>query len=366
MATILIVDDSRLNRELLRHIFDDSFCVLEAADGEEAIGIIKEKKLEISMILLDLLMPKKSGLDVLAFMRFANLKKSIPVVMITGEATVESDLKAYEYGADDIIYKPFKAHVVLHRVQNLIELYAQRRNIDTIVNEKTRALQKNRQQEAENNAEMVNQLGAVIEFRGGMESSTHIQRVSSFTKIILRHVQSNYPKYGITEEKIKMIGSAAALHDVGKIGIPDQILNKPTKLTPDEFNVLKKHTLIGCVILERFKQEDSEFHKYCYEICRWHHEKADGKGYPDGLTADETPIWAQVVGIADCFDALVSKRIYKEAFSVNEAFDIIKRGECGQFAEDVVDCFERAQVELFTAVEEGFYYDEANGKQILL
>lgn len=347
METVLIVDDAELNRDLLHIICDRKYNILEACDGEEAIKIIKEKGSEISLVFLDLIMPKKNGLEVLAFLQYSERKAHLPVIMITGEATVESDLKAYEYGADDIIYKPFDSRVILRRAENLIELYKQRHDMEAKLMEQTVELRRSQEKLQRNNEFLINALGSVVEFRN-LESGTHIQRVRSFTKILLRSVKSNYPQYGLTDDQINVISGASALHDVGKIGIPDAILNKPGRLTPEEFETMKQHTLIGCDILKRFKQEESEFYRYCYEICRWHHEKADGKGYPDGLTAGQTPIWAQATAVADCFDALVSKRVYKDSYGMNEAFDMILRGECGAFSKEIMRCFELARGELFS------------------
>lgn len=347
LETVLIVDDAELNRDLLRVICDCKYNILEACDGEEAISIIREKGREISLVFLDLMMPKKDGLEVLAFLQYSGRKTNIPVIMITGEATVESDLKAYEYGADDIIYKPFDSRIVLRRAQNLIELYKQRNDIEAKLMEQTVELRRSQEKLQKNNEFLINALGSVVEFRS-LESGAHIQRVSGFTKILLRGVKSNYPRYGLTDDQINVISRASALHDVGKIGIPDAILNKPGRFTAEEFETMKRHTLIGCDILERFKQEESEFYRYCYDICRWHHEKADGKGYPDGLTADQTPIWAQATAVADCFDALVSKRVYKDSYGMDEAFDMIRRGECGAFSGEIMRCFELVRGELFS------------------
>lgn len=348
--TVLIVDDAEINRDILHLIFEYQYNILEACDGEEAISIIREKGKEISIVLLDLMMPKKNGLEVLAFLQYSGLKPHIPVIMITGEATVESDIKAYEYGADDIIYKPFDSRIVIRRTQNLVELYKQRNDIEAQLKERTAELHLSKEKLQKNNEFLINALGSVVECRSH-ESGTHIQRVIGFTKILLMGVKSNYPWYGLTNEQISVMSGAAALHDVGKIGISDAILNKPGRLTAEEFETMKRHTLIGCEILERFKQEESEFYRYCYEICRWHHEKADGKGYPDGLTAAYTPIWVQATAVADCFDALVSKRVYKDSYGMDEAFNMIRRGECGAFSDDIMRCFELTRSDLFNEVD---------------
>ena len=351
MRKMLIVDDSEINRGILGEIFEDSYEILEAEDGEKAIEIIDAKKDSLSIILLDYMMPKKNGLEVLSYMNEVNLNESIPVIMITGEATANSDAKAYEYGAADIIYKPFASKVVRRRAANLVEQYESRRQTELELEKRTLELAESHRQLIKTNETLLDALGSVVEFRS-LESGEHIQRVKGYTRIILKHVRNCFPEYGLTNDKIDMMSRAAALHDLGKIAIPDSILNAPRRLTKEEFDEMKKHTIYGCEILERFHFDDSEFYKYCYEICRWHHERADGKGYPDGLTEEQIPIYCQVVGAADCFDALVSKRVYKDAMSADEAFDMIVRGECGTFSENVIKCFTMAKEQLFKVVEE--------------
>ncbi len=351
---ILIVDDADINRELLKEIFEEQYDILEARDGEEAIELMKRRAQDISLVFLDLVMPKKDGIEVLSFMRAGELIERIPVIMITGEATNESDYKAYEYGAADIIYKPFATPVVMRRAENLIEQYKSRVHIEEELVQRTAELRESQEKLEKNNEFLINALGSVVEFRSS-ESGEHIQRVKYITKVLLRYCMANYPKYGLTEQKIEMMSQAAALHDVGKIAIADSILKKPGKLTKKEFEEMKKHTTYGCDILEQFKQEDSDFYKYCYEICRWHHEKYDGKGYPDGLVGEAIPIHAQIVAVADCFDALVSKRVYKDAYATSTAYDMIYRGECGQFSDTVLDCFEMARMDLFDMVENRSY-----------
>ena len=351
MEKLLIVDDSDINRGILGEIFEEKYEILEAADGEEAINAIEAHRKELALIFLDLMMPKKNGLEVLAYMNGAELIEDIPVIMITGEATAESDVKAYEYGAADIIYKPFVAKVIRRRAENLVELYKSRRDMEAALERRTVELAESHRQLEHTNETLLDALGSVVEFRN-LESGEHIQRVKNYTRIILRYVKYCYPEYGLSSREIDLMSRAAALHDVGKIAIPDSILTAPRKLTKEEFEEMKKHTVYGCEILERFKFEETEFYKYCYEICRWHHERADGRGYPDGLTEQEIPIYCQAVGVADCFDALVSKRVYKASMSCEEAFDMIERGECGAFSEQILKCFRMAKGQLFKIAEE--------------
>lgn len=347
MKKILIVDDAELNRDILGDIFEEQFEILKAEDGEKAIEIIDKYGADISIILLDLMMPKKSGLDVLAHMRYHNLLERIPVIMITGEATAESDLKAYEYGAADIIYKPFVDKVVTRRALNLIEQYTSKGDMEEKLVARTKALKESEEKLAHTNKFLLEALGSVVEFRS-LESGEHIRRVREYTRIILDYVRSCYPEYGLTTEQVDMMADASMLHDIGKIAIPDEILNAPRKLTNLEFEEMKKHTTIGCDILERFKFSDgSDFYKYCYNICRWHHEKYDGGGYPDKLVGEDIPIYCQAASIADCFDAIVSKRVYKDAISCVEAYNMIVNGACGQFSDVILRCFELAKIEFF-------------------
>ena len=346
---ILICDDVDINREMLKFIFEEQYELIEAENGEDAIAKIDEYKDSLDLIFLDLVMPKKNGIDVLRYMNKNDLINLIPVIMITGESTVESDVKAYEYGAADIIYKPFEPEIVMRRAVNIMELYSHRNDIEKQLEKSKKKLAESNEKLLKNNEFLINALSSVVEFRS-LESGEHIKRVKKCTAIILEYVRLFYPKYGITKEQADLIVSASALHDIGKIAIPDDILLKPGRLTPEEFAQMKTHTTKGCEILEKFKQEDNEFYKYCYDICRWHHERADGKGYPDRLIGDEIPIWAQVVSIVDVFDALVNERCYEPAYHVNEATRMIMEGECGVFSEEMLHCYEMAKGELFALI----------------
>lgn len=353
--TILIADDAELNREMIKFIFDEQYSIIEAQDGEQAINIIMENSDKICLIFLDLLMPKKSGLDVLRFMNDADYIDFIPVIMITGEATDETDEKAYEYGASDIIYKPFAPNVVMRRAKNIMELFEHRIYLERKLEKRTRQLRESREKLERSNEFLINALSSVVEFRS-LESGEHIQRVKYFTKLFLKYIMKIYPKYNITKEQAALIVNASALHDIGKIAIPDSILLKPGRLNEEEFAEMKKHTIYGCELLEKFKQEDNEFYQYCYDICRYHHERYDGNGYPDQLKGDEIPIWAQIVSVVDVYDALVSKRVYKDPFAVEEAARMIIDGECGIFSPEMLDCFRLAKEELFAVTEGEFSF----------
>lgn len=356
---IVIADDSEINRDILKMIFEEQFQILEAKDGDEAINILTDYYEHIAILFLDLIMPNKSGLDVMLHMKQHNMMDTIPVIMITGEATVDSDIKAYEYGASDIIYKPFEPRIVMRRTMNILELFEHRYNLEEKLEKRTKELIENRKKLEQSNEFLINALSSVVEFRS-LESGEHIKRVKYFTRIILNCLVNYFPQYSFTKEQIDTIVSASALHDIGKIAISDDILLKPSKLTIYEFEEMKKHTTYGCDLLERFKQEDSEFYKYCYEICRYHHERYDGNGYPDKLSGDDIPIWAQVVSIVDVFDALVSKRVYKAPYAAEEAVRMINDGECGVFSPVILECFELSKIDLFKASELTSYADSSS------
>lgn len=352
---LLIVDDMDINRDILRDMFENQFEIHEAEDGEGAIAKLEQYQDELALVFLDLQMPKKNGLDVLKYMNKSGLIAKIPVIMITGEATIDSDVKSYELGAADIIYKPFAPAVVIRRALNIIELYKHRAFLEKELTKRTDELQESQKKLEKNNDFLINALSSVVEFRS-LESGEHIKRVKTFTGIILRKLRMMYPEYGITDEQAEFIVNASALHDIGKISIPDDILMKPGRLTKEEFEVMKTHTTNGCEILEKFKQEKNEFYQYCYDICRHHHERYDGKGYPDGLAGEDIPIWAQIVSIVDVYDALVSKRVYKTAYAVEEAEQMILSGQCGTFSPKIIDCFELAKSELFALTEGKFHF----------
>lgn len=354
--TLLIADDAELNRELLKVIFDEDYRVLEAADGEETIKMLDEHHEEISILLLDLIMPEKTGLEVLDYMRDKGYMDTIPVVMITGEATAETDLRAYEYGASDIIYKPFESKVIRRRVKNIMDLFEYRIYIEKKLEKRTKELIASQEKLQKNNEFLINALSSVVEFRS-LESGEHIKRVKYFTRIFMNYLKKYYPEYDLTKEQIDLIVNASALHDIGKIAIPDNILLKPGKLTATEFEEMKKHTTYGCEILEKFKQDENEFYRYCYDICRYHHERYNGKGYPDGLEGEDIPIWAQVVSIVDVYDALVSERVYKTPFAADVAIRMINDGECGEFSPKILKILDMVKEVLYESSEAFSYAD---------
>lgn len=349
---ILIVDDEEVNREILGWVFQSEYEVLEAENGQKAIEQIEGSE-NIVLILLDVIMPVLDGFGVLEYMREHELSDKIPVVLITGETVENSEDQAYSYGVADVMHKPFFPHIVKRRAENIIELYQNKKNMEKRLKEQEEAIRAQNKKIRESNEFMIDALSSVVEFRS-LETGEHVKRIKYFTRIMLKYLMKYFPKYGLTPVQVDEIARAAALHDIGKIGIPDAILLKPGRLTPEEFEVMKTHTTIGCDILEKFRNdqtEEDEFYRYCYEICRYHHERWDGNGYPDHLVGDEIPISAQIVAVADVYDALVSNRVYKSAYANNIAYDMIMNGECGQFSPDVMECFSLAKEDFFNIVE---------------
>lgn len=352
---MLIVDDQRVNRSILKKMFEEQYEAVEAEDGEQAINLLMQFGDEFCIVLLDLLMPKINGFGVMEFMKEHDLIEKVPVVLITVDEQANHDKKSYEYGVADIVRKPFDRDIILRRVKNVINLYNNKRDMENRLKEQEHELMEKSRELQENNEFLVDALSSVVEFRS-LESGTHIKRIKYFTKILLVSLMKLYPEYGLTKKDIDRIVMASALHDIGKVGISDDILLKPGKLTPDEFEIMKTHSTIGGEIIQKFtRNKESQFYKDCYEICMYHHEKADGKGYPKGLAENEIPLSAQIVSVADVFDALVSKRVYKTPYAPHYALDMIYNGECGQFSEKMLRCLDDSREEFVTMAEEMDY-----------
>ena len=347
---LLIVDDEEINRTILSMMFDADYDIIEASNGEMAIEVI-EKNHDLALILLDVIMPVMNGFGVLDYMREHELLEKIPVILITSQTPQESEEKAYEYGIADVMHKPFEPSIVKRSANNIIALYQSQRNMEIKLKEQEITIREQEKTLRENNEFLIDALGSVVEFRS-VETGDHVKRIKYLTRILLKYLAKYFPKYGLTPMQIDQIARASALHDIGKIGIPDSILLKPGRLTQEEFEIMKTHTTIGCEILESFRTSyTDDFYQYCYDICRYHHERCDGKGYPDYLVGDEIPISAQIVSIADVYEALVSERVYKSAYSNAEAYKMILNGECGQFSDDVIECFKLAKEDFFNIVE---------------
>lgn len=328
---ILIVDDSEMNRAILAEMLGRDYIIHEAENGEEALQILRQYGTAISLVLLDIPMPVMDGFGVLQHMAEEYWIKDIPVIMISSDDSAETVKKAYEMGVSDYISRPFDAQVVYRRVYNTIKLYARQHRLITMLSEQVREKDKN-------NSMMVSILSQIVEFRNG-ESGSHVVHIKQLTKMLLEQLQRKDTAYTVTSSDLLLIPLAAALHDIGKIGIDEKILNKPGKLTREEFEIMKTHTVIGADMLESLTlyQEDPLV-RIARDICRWHHERFDGKGYPDGLKKDDIPLSAQVVSLADVYDALVSERVYKKAFSHEKAIQMILNGECGTFNPVLLEC----------------------------
>lgn len=325
--TILVVDDQEVNRTVLREMFSDRYRVLDADNGRDALEIVEKERRRLAVILLDIIMPVMDGFEVMKTLRTNGDLKRIPVVLITGDRSDEAESKGYDLGITDFITKPFNPNIVKTRVSNTINLYMYKNNLEDMVAQQTERLTEQSEKLRQTTNQIIDTLSTVVEFRD-VESGQHIIRIKKFTNALMHAVMKKYPEYGLTEEEIEKITSAATMHDIGKIAIPDRILLKPARLTPDEFEVIKTHTTKGCDIIKTLNFiDDHEFYEYCYEICRYHHERYDGKGYPDGLKGDEIPISAQCVSLADVYDALVSERVYKAAYSPEDAYEMIVNGE---------------------------------------
>lgn len=344
---ILIVDDSQYNRELLSEILTEDFDIIQADNGAKALEIIENRRKELSCVLLDLSMSVMNGFEVLEKMNNTRWIKTLPVIIISAENSTDSLRKGYVLGASDYIFRPFDSLVVVKRVKNTVNLYENQKKLAKMVLDKNH--ENNRLSDM-----MVSILGHTVEFRN-KESTLHISNVSNLTKIFMEELNKSNYDYYFTRQDIALISRAAALHDLGKVSIPDDVLNKPGKFTEEEFDMMKNHTLIGAQMLEAdpiYKNEPLV--KTAYKICRWHHERYDGKGYPDHLKEEEIPIEAQIVSIADVYDALTSERCYKKAFTHEKAIEMINNNECGVFNPKLIDCLNNIESTLTLRMKEEY------------
>lgn len=332
---ILIVDDSELNRDFLSEMLNDKYKIVEAVNGRQAIAILEDESVPVDLILLDITMPEMDGFDVLQVMNERHWIDDIPVIMISVESGFSSIARAYDMGVTDYISRPFDMRVVRRRVINTLLLYAKQKRLAQMV--ETQIYEREKRSRL-----MVTILSQIVEFRNG-ESGLHVLNINVLTKLLLETLLEKTDKYDLDEEEISIISMASALHDIGKISIPDEILNKPGKLTKEEYEIMKTHSMEGTKILERmngYRQEPLV--QYALQICRWHHERYDGKGYPDGLKGEEIPIAAQIVSLADVYDALTSERVYKPAYTHEQAIQMIQNGECGTFSPLLLECLGEA------------------------
>lgn len=338
-ARILIVDDSEMNRDMLSDMLSDDYDIVDAANGEEALSILKEQVYDIDLVLLDIIMPAVDGFGVLDVMKRYHWIDNTPVIIISSEISQSYIRKAFELGVTDYILRPFDSFVIHKRVSNTLMLYRKQKKLLSALEEQVYENEKN-------NSMMINVLAHIVEFRNG-ESGMHVHHIKQLTSILLQNLIEKTDKYHLTENDILLISTASSLHDIGKISIDDKILNKPGRLTAEEFEVIKTHSVIGAEML----QDLHNTHNYplfdkAYEICRWHHERYDGKGYPDGLKGEEIPISAQVTSLADVYDALTSNRCYKKAFSHEKAMEMILDGQCGAFNPVLLQCLKDCEKQI--------------------
>ena len=328
---ILIVDDAKFNRDILKEFLGETYDYLEAENGNQAVQIMEENP-GIDLMLLDINMPQMDGFEVLKWMKLSQCIEETPVIMISSEESVETMRKAYELGITDYITRPFDSVIVQKRVQNTLGLYMNQKHLINVVY--------NQVYEKEENNNIMIQIMSNILGSHNSESREHILHIKTATEMMLRQLAKTTDEYHLTETDIALITTASSLHDIGKICIPEEILNKPGRLTDEEFKIMKTHSELGAAIIKDmdFPQDHPLVHTV-WEICRWHHERWDGKGYPDGLKGEEIPIAAQVVSIVDVYDALTSERCYKKAFDHNTAIKMILDGQCGQFNPILLKCF---------------------------
>ncbi len=352
-ATLLIVDDEEINQAILSNIFSSEYQILTASDGQAGLDAILANRETLSAVLLDVVMPRMTGLDVLRRLDELGLMQVIPVFLITADINNDTMRQAYAMGVMDVIFKPVVPYVVRRRVNSIVELFQARKQLGAEVIRQRDQLLLQTQKLAELSMGMVEALSTAIEFRSD-ESGEHVRRIHDITYYLLRSTPLGA---GLTEGEIRLIGIGAITHDVGKISIPDAVLNKPGRLTPEEFELMKSHTVKGAELLAKIPQmRDHPAFPYAYDIALHHHERWDGRGYPEGLAGDQISIWAQVVSLADVYDALVSRRCYKDALPPDTAVRMILNGECGAFNPRLLDYFRQAE-----PVLRAFYHPTEEG-----
>lgn len=336
MGQVLVVGDSAMNRAILAEMLGDDFSVLEASNGKECMEKLRQYGTGISLVLLDIIVPEQDGFSVLEEMNKAHYIEDIPVVMIASEGSSSDTRLAYELGVSDYISRPFDAKMVHHRVVNTIKLYAKQRRLISVISRQS-------QEKEKDNRVMVGILSGVVGYHN-KESAAHMLHMRRMTTLLLEHLTMKTSRYGLTPQDIEMIGMAATLHDIGKLGISDAILNKPGPLDAEEMAIMRTHTVIGESLLKGMELYEKEpLLKMAAEICRWHHERIDGGGYPDGLTGSEISIGVQVASLADAYDALLSDRAYKSAYPAQRAMEMIRCGACGAFDPLLLECLTEVQ-----------------------
>ena len=342
--TILLIGTEERNIDLLKEVFEGEYKIFCCTGGKEALEILTKNHKSIAAIMMDLNLSQVGGMVLLKVLNSKNITKLIPVIMYSSERDPEIISECYENGAVDYIATPFIPMVVKGRVKNLIELYISKFYLESQVSEKTGKIQEQNELLKENNDKIIEVMSNIVEFRN-LESKNHIKRIKALTRILAEMVKRLYPDvYNLTDEDIEIMEKSSALHDIGKISISDTILLKPGRLTRDEFEVIKSHTTLGCEILKELEVfKEKKYMDVCYKICRHHHERYDGSGYPDNLVGEDIPIEAQIVSIVDSYEALVGDRIYRDSFDKEKAYLMIMNGECGAFSPNILNAFSKAK-----------------------
>lgn len=335
---LIVIDDLEISRVILKEAFSATYEVLEAENGLVGLEKIKENKKSLKAIFLDMVMPKMNGFEVLTALQGLDMLTKIPVFIITSASDKTLIDKAFNFGVADVIPKPFNITVIRQRVKNIIELFDTRNNLSEMVNMQIDVIDAQSKQLQRTSWDLIEELANVVEFRSN-ETGNHIHRVKKITGVIAQDISLRHPELGLSDAKIKALAQASVLHDIGKIAVPDAILEKPGKLTKEEFDIMKTHTSKGYEMLKSFTFVSEPIYTYCLQIARSHHEKWDGKGYPQGLKGNEIPLRAQIVSIADVYDALLSKRCYKPEFTKDKAIEMINNGECGIFNPILLESF---------------------------
>ncbi len=353
---LLIIDDVELNRAILKEAFCKSYDILEAKNGDEGLALIKKYADSLVCIFLDILMPIMNGFQLLEKIKGTSIMRTVPVFLITTETGDDVAKKAYDAGVIDFIQKPFNLIIIKRHVQNIIELYNNRNQLERLFNQQVNTINQQDSELQGGQWAIIETLGQALESRD-VESGNHTKRMKNVTETFLKHLAITHPEYMLTEKKIQLIAQVTPLHDIGKIAIPDRILLKPEsagRLTPEEFDIMKTHTTAGCKLIDSIPNfRGTQMYTYSYNICRYHHERWDGNGYPDKLVGNQIPLEAQVVAMADVYDALICKRIYKPAFTHQEAVKMINNGECGTFNPDILQCFNETIGKIYEDIYSG-------------
>ena len=341
--TVLVVDDVEMNRDILEDMLSDDFGVVEAADGDAALSLIENDENEFSAVLLDLLMPGTDGFQVLQRLNSTGYLESVPVLVITGETDPDTEGRCLDMGAYDFIHKPFDPRLVRTRVQNAVRLYNYRHNLEQQVAEQTAALVEKNRQLSDMTDRTIDMLSFVVEARD-LESGEHVIRVKHFTRVFAEILMQMDPSCGLTPAEIDIMESTAPMHDIGKIRVKDAVLQKKGRLTDEEFDHMRLHTVYGYELLQDVKDVwNEDYSRMAGQIARSHHERYDGTGYPDHLAGEDIPVCAQIVALADVWDALVNDRVYRKAIDKDVAFNMIINGECGAFSPRMTEVFKKAR-----------------------